>query len=246
MCGNTSSMVAPFVINATAKQTATVIFLHGLGDTGYAHLMTVFLTYSINDITSHKFRFEIGRARFHSHTLQLTDYLNKPESPVTLNGGAVMPSWFDLISLSLSGPEDEKGIKASTNHVRDLISAELNNDIASNRIIIGGFSQGGAIALNTALTYEKKLGGIIGLSTFLVNRNSIQQEINVNKDCPIFQGHGDCDPLVNLRFGLMTKQILSSFNPNVNFVTYPGMMHSSCPQEMEDVKKFIDERLPNQ
>ncbi|EDV23395.1 uncharacterized protein TRIADDRAFT_63333 [Trichoplax adhaerens] len=210
-------MVAPFVINATAKQTATVIFLHGLGDTGAGWC-----------------------SAFQEICRPYIKYIfpNAPESPVTLNGGAVMPSWFDLISLSLSGPEDEKGIKASTNHVRDLISAELNNDIASNRIIIGGFSQGGAIALNTALTYEKKLGGIIGLSTFL--------EINVNKDCPIFQGHGDCDPLVNLRFGLMTKQILSSFNPNVNFVTYPGMMHSSCPQEMEDVKKFIDERLPNQ
>ncbi|XP_018765673.1 acyl-protein thioesterase 1 isoform X2 [Serinus canaria] len=168
--------------------------------------------------------------------------------PVSLNMNMSMPSWFDIIGLSPDSQEDEAGIKQAAENVKALIDQEVRNGIPSNRIILGGFSQGGALSLYTALTTHQKLAGVIALSCWLPLRTSFPQGpiSGVNKDIAVLQCHGDCDPLVPVMFGSLTVEKLKTMiNPaNVTFKTYSGMMHSSSLEEMMDVKQFIDKHLP--
>ncbi|XP_031222611.1 acyl-protein thioesterase 1 isoform X2 [Mastomys coucha] len=160
----------------------------------------------------------------------------------------ICPHAFDIIGLSPDSQEDESGIKQASETVKALIDQEVKNGIPSNRIILGGFSQGGALSLYTALTTQQKLAGVTALSCWLPLRASFSQgPINsVNRDISVLQCHGDCDPLVPLMFGSLTVERLKALvNPaNVTFKIYEGMMHSSCQQEMMDVKHFIDKLLP--
>ncbi|XP_024598361.1 LOW QUALITY PROTEIN: acyl-protein thioesterase 1 [Neophocaena asiaeorientalis asiaeorientalis] len=168
--------------------------------------------------------------------------------PVTLNMNMAMPSWFDIIGLSPDSQEDETGVKQAAERVKALIDQEVKNGIPSNRIILGGFSQGGALSLYTALTTQQKLAGVTALSCWLPLRASFPQGpiSGVNRDISILQCHGVLDPLVPLMFGSLTAERLKTLvNPaNVTFKTYGGMMHSSCQQEMMDIKQFIDKLLP--
>ncbi|XP_059983921.1 acyl-protein thioesterase 1 isoform X2 [Lagenorhynchus albirostris] len=193
MCGNNMSAPLPAIVPAVRKATAVVIFLHGLGDTGHgwAEAFAGIRSAHIKYICPHA-----------------------PVMPVTLNMNMAMPSWFDIIGLSPDSQEDETGIKQAAESVKALIDQEVKNGIPSNRIILGGFSQ----------------GPISG----------------VNRDISILQCHGDSDPLVPLMFGSLTAERLKTLvNPtNVTFKTYGGMTHSSCQQEMMDVKQFIDKLLP--
>ncbi|KAK2117178.1 acyl-protein thioesterase [Saguinus oedipus] len=144
--------------------------------------------------------------------------------------------------------EDEPGIKQAAENIKALIDQEVKNGIPSNRIILGGFSQGGALSLYTALTTQQKLAGITALSCWLPLQASFPQGpiSGANRDIYILQCHGDCDSLVPVTFGSLTVEKLKTLvNPaNVTFKTYEGVMHSSCQQEMMDVKQFIDKVLP--
>nr|XP_031297484.1 acyl-protein thioesterase 1 [Camelus dromedarius] len=168
--------------------------------------------------------------------------------PVTLNMNMAMPSWFDIIGLSPDSQEDEPGIKQAAENVKALIEQEVKNGIPSSRIVLGGFSQGGALSLYTALTTQQKLAGVTALSCWLPLQTSFPQGpiSGVNRDISILQCHGTLDRLVPLMFGSLTAEKLKTLvNPaNVIFRTYEGMMHSSCQQEMMDVKQFIDKLLP--
>nr|XP_014332546.1 PREDICTED: acyl-protein thioesterase 1 isoform X2 [Bos mutus] len=167
--------------------------------------------------------------------------------PVTLNMNMAMPSWFDIIGLSPDSLEDETGIKQAAENGKSVIDQEVKNVIPSNRIILGGFSQGGALSLYTALTTQQKLAGVTALSCWLPLRASFPQVSDACvQDISILQCHGDLDPLVPLMFGSLTAEKLKTLvNPaNVTFRTYAGMMHSSCQQEMMDIKQFIDKLLP--
>ncbi|XP_025867249.1 acyl-protein thioesterase 1 isoform X4 [Vulpes vulpes] len=171
-----------------------------------------------------------------------------PVMPITLNMNMAMPSWFDIFGLSPDSQEDEPGIKQAAENVKALIEQEVKNGIPSNRIVLGGFSQGGALSLYTALTTQQKLAGVTALSCWLPLRASFPQGpiSGVNRDISILQCHGDCDFLVPLTFASITAEKLKTLvNPaNVTFKTYEGMMHSSCQQEMMDIKHFIDKLLP--
>ncbi|XP_025333529.1 acyl-protein thioesterase 1 isoform X6 [Canis lupus baileyi] len=168
--------------------------------------------------------------------------------PITLNMNMAMPSWFDIFGLSPDSQEDEPGIKQAAENVKALIEQEVKNGIPSNRIVLGGFSQGGALSLYTALTTQQKLAGVTALSCWLPLRTSFPQGpiSGVNRDISILQCHGDCDFLVPLTFASLTAEKLKTLvNPaNVTFKTYEGMMHGSCQQEMMDIKHFIDRLLP--
>ncbi|KAK2504718.1 hypothetical protein MC885_013771, partial [Smutsia gigantea] len=172
----------------------------------------------------------------------------RPVMPVTFNMSMAVPSWFDIIGLSPDSREDEPGIKKAAENVKALIDQEVKNGIPSNRIILGGFSQGGALSLYTALTTQQKLAGVTALSCWLPLQASFPQGLisGVNRDIPILQCHGDCDLLVPLSYGSLTAEKLKTLvNPaNVTFKTYKGMIHSSCPQEMVDFKQFTDKLLP--
>ncbi|EAW95081.1 lysophospholipase II, isoform CRA_e, partial [Homo sapiens] len=156
-----------------------------------------------------------------------------PRIPVTLNMKMVMPSWFDLMGLSPDAPEDEAGIKKAAENIKALIEHEMKNGIPANRIVLGGFSQGGALSLYTALTCPHPLAGIVALSCWLPLHRAFPQAANGSaKDLAILQCHGELDPMVPVRFGALTAEKLRSVvtPARVQFKTYPGVMHSSCPQ----------------
>lgn len=217
----------PAIVPAARKASAAVIFLHGLGDTGHgwAEAFAGIRTPHVKYICPHA-----------------------PIMPVSLNMSMRMPSWFDIVSLSPDAAEDEPGIKRAAENIKALIDQEVKNGIPSTRILLGGFSQGGALSLYTALTSSQKLAGVLALSCWLPLRNSFPQAAveSGSKDVPVLQCHGDMDPLVPLVFGRLTVEKLKSLmSPEkISFKTYHGMAHSSCPQEMRDIKGFIETHLP--
>ncbi|XP_045154864.1 acyl-protein thioesterase 2 isoform X2 [Echinops telfairi] len=229
MCGNTMSvplLTDAATVSGAERETAAVIFLHGLGDTGH----------SWADALS-------------SIRLPHVKYIcpHAPRIPVTLNMKMVMPSWFDLMGLSPDAPEDEAGIKKAAENIKALIEHEVKNGIPANRIVLGGFSQGGALSLYTALTCPHPLAGIVALSCWLPLHRAFPQAANGSaKDLAILQCHGELDPMVPVRFGALTAEKLRAVvtPARVQFKTYPGVMHSSCPQEMAAVKEFLEKLLP--
>lgn len=215
---------SPVVIAATVKHTASVIFLHGLGDTG------------------HGWSSAMAAIRL-PHMKVICPTANT--IPVSLNNGFKMPAWFDIKGLDISAAEDIEGIKKATTYIHYLIEKEISEGISSERIIVGGFSQGGALAIHSALTFPKKLAGIIALSCWLpMNKLFSSSIVTANKDIPILQCHGDCDPIVSYNFGQLTASVLKKISKNVEFKTYNGLMHSSSDEEMNDIKNFIRARIP--
>uniref|UniRef100_A0A3Q3W901 Acyl-protein thioesterase 1 n=1 Tax=Mola mola TaxID=94237 RepID=A0A3Q3W901_MOLML len=223
MCGNNMSAPLPAIVPAARKATAAVIFLHGLGDTGHgwAEAFAGIRIPHVKYICPH---------------------------PYMLFFFFLSMSRFDIYGLNPDADEDEAGIKRASENIKAMIEQEVKNGIPSHRIILGGFSQGGALSLYTALTTQQKLAGVVALSCWLPLRNSFPQaSVNSgNKDMHVLQCHGDADPLVPFTFGTQTAEKMKSLvNPsNIAFKSYNGLPHSACPEEMVDVKRFIEKQLP--
>jgi len=215
--------VAPVIIPAAIKQTATILFLHGLGDTGHGWA---------SDLAKIKPK----HAKLICPTAE--------EAPVTINGGYEMPSWFDIRSLDKNdNNEDESGVKKASELINKMIEDEVKAGIPASRIVLGGFSQGGALSLYTGLTGSNLLAGVLVLSGYLPIRNTIDWS-NIQKPT-ILQCHGDRDTVVLYDVGKNVSKILEKQNlPNYSFKTYRGLDHSANDQEMKDVQKFLNERLP--
>ncbi|XP_053981206.1 acyl-protein thioesterase 2 isoform X1 [Hylaeus anthracinus] len=217
-----TSVGSPVVIAATARHTATLIFFHGLGDTG------------------HGWATSLSAVRLpHIKVICPT----APIMPVTLNAGFRMPSWFDLRTLEPNGVEDEEGIRKAAEMVHSLIAEEVAAGIPTKRIVIGGFSQGGALAIYSALTFPEPLAGIIALSCWVPLHRKFPDEAIGNRNTPLLQCHGNCDPIVPYRWGQITATYLKGFMTQAEFVTYRGMMHASSDEEMRDMKAFIEKVL---
>ncbi|KAI6241349.1 Abhydrolase-2 domain-containing protein [Aphelenchoides fujianensis] len=191
---------SPFETSSHGQQKGTIIFLHGLGDQGD------------------------GWSQILSRVLNKNQLKvicpNAGVRPVTLNFGMQMPAWYDLKGLSPDSPEDVDGITAATKYVHSLIQKEIDAGINPKQIAVGGFSMGGALAIHAALTFPSRLGAVVGLSSFLLQRDAIEGACKANRDVPIFLGHGTEDVLVPLTFGQMTEQKIRTFNPNVLLNTY--------------------------
>ncbi|CAH2091229.1 unnamed protein product [Euphydryas editha] len=213
----------PVIIAATAKQTASLIFLHGLGDTGHGWASTI-------------------AAIRGPHVKVICPTAST--IPVTLNAGFRMPSWFDLKTLDATATEDEEGIVRATDLVHSLIADEVRSGIPANRILLGGFSQGGALALHAGLTYPERLAGVMSLSCWLPRHAFFPDGVKAPRDIPIFQAHGDCDPVVPYKWGQMTASFLKTFMKNTEFMTYQGLTHSSSESELKDMRMFIEKTLP--
>ena len=148
------------------------------------------------------------------------------------------------MSMDPNGPEDEKNIEKSRQTVNKLIEDEISNGIDPSRIVIGGFSQGGALAIYTGLLNKHKLGGIVALSCWLPLHRKFPAAAT-NTRIPLWQAHGDCDPVVPYRLGQLTSTTLKAFLPDHRFKTYSGLAHSSNASEMDDLKAFLAELIPS-
>jgi lysophospholipase-1 len=145
--------------------------------------------------------------------------------------------------------EDTPGILESQAYFHSIIQDEVSSGIASERIVIGGFSQGGAMSIFSGLTAPVKIGGIIGLSSWLLLNQMVKEHAskdNVNRATPIVMGHGTADPLVRHDLGEASYKALKEMGYNVTFNEYEGMGHSACIEELEEMEQFLVSRLPAQ
>jgi phospholipase/carboxylesterase len=204
---------------------AAVVWLHGLGADGHDFVPMV---PELGLPADHGVRFVFPHA---------------PRIPVTLNGGLVMPAWYDIKSLDVRG-QDEAGIRRSDTEVRHLIAREVERGIEPSRIVLAGFSQGGAIALFTGLRHPERLAGIMALSTFLVAPESLDAEAtDANRRVPIFQAHGTLDPMVPHALGTMTRDWLTERGWKVEAHDYP-MAHQVCREEIVAIGEWLRRVLP--
>lgn len=210
--------------------------MHGLGDTGYVQqLCGIFVHINIKICVLCRHGWSSALAAVRPPFMKVI-CPTAPTQPVSLNAGFRMPSWFDLKTLDIGGPEDEPGIRSARDNIHGMINKELSAGIPANRIVLGGFSQGGALALYSALTFEQPLAGVVALSCWLPLHKQFPSAKISSDEVPIFQAHGDYDPVVPYKFGQLSASLLKSFMKNVTFKTYSGLSHSSSDEEMNDVK----------
>lgn len=203
---------------------ASVIWLHGLGADGHDFAPVVEAMQPLPHI-----RFILPHA---------------PVMPVTINGGYHIPAWYDILGGDIAARQDEAGIRASQTAIEKLIAQERARGIAVERILLAGFSQGGAIALQTALRYPESLAGVLALSTYLPLHETINAErSDANATTPIFMAHGTYDSVIPLQTALASRDLLQTLGYRIDWHEYP-MPHSVCEAEIDDIRAFILERLP--
>ena len=214
-------------IEPRTPATSAVIWLHGLGADGHDFEPIV---PHLGIDPAHAVRFVFPHAQ---------------RRPVTINGGSVMPAWYDIRAISLSRDVDEQGVLESAKQVRALIARENERGIPERRIVMAGFSQGGAMALHVGLRYPERLAGIVALSTYMVCDESLEDELSeANRDVPIFQGHGSMDPMVPPAAGQLAYDRLTGLGYAVTFKSYP-MGHEVHSQEIVDVGAALGAMLGN-
>jgi phospholipase/carboxylesterase len=167
---------------------------------------------------------------------------NAPLRPVTINMGMRMRAWYDILQMG-GGPEDGAGIRDSQGLLEELILKETKKGIPHNKIVLAGFSQGGAIVLQTALRQRERLAGVMALSTYLPLARSLEKErTSENSALPIFMAHGQYDDMIGMDRALQTRDALQALGYPVEWHEYP-MPHSVCPQEIADIAAFLQRIL---
>jgi phospholipase/carboxylesterase len=157
--------------------------------------------------------------------------------------GLIMPAWYDIRGLEAGAGIDEKGIRASAVHVEALVGREKGRGMPAARIVLAGFSQGGVIALHTALRHDETLAGAMALSTWLPEVAARDAELSAaNAALPVFQAHGVDDPMIPVERGEQARDRLIALGHAVVFRTYP-MQHEICPDEIADIGAWLRERL---
>ncbi len=204
-----------------AEPRGTVIWMHGLGADGW-DFVPIVRELPLPDSLALRFIFP-----------------HAPERPVTINNGFVMRAWYDISQSDIARVPDEKGIRESQAGVMELIEREKSRGIDSSAIVLAGFSQGGAIALQTGLRLDKRLAGIAALSTYLPLEDSLDREAaDANRATPIFMAHGTDDPVIPLKLAEISQQALRMRGYEVEWHTYP-MPHSIHPDEVQDLAQFL-------
>lgn len=202
---------------------AAVIWLHGLGANGH-DFEPVVSELNLPDKAPIRFIFP-----------------HAPSMPVTINGGLVMPAWYDILDLDFRGKIDEEGIKKSAAAIRLFIDRERERGIHSERIVIAGFSQGGAVGYQTALTYPEPLAGLLALSTYLATWQSLEPD-PANGALPILICHGLYDSVVPEILGQRSWQKLTEMGYKTEYKTYP-MDHHVCGEEISDIAGWFESIL---
>jgi len=216
-----SSEISCVELETGPNPSASVIWLHGLGADGH----------DFEPIAPELVRPGERSLRF--------VFPHAPVRPVTLNNGYRMRAWYDIHSLERLAMQDEAGIRASHAIVESLIRRENERGIRTDRIVLAGFSQGGAMSLYSGTRYPEKLAGIIGLSCYLLLESQLTTEkVAANQATPIFLGHGSQDPVVNPILGQESRRVLEQEGYAVEWHSYP-MPHSVCPQEVADIAAWL-------
>lgn len=166
-----------------------------------------------------------------------------PVRAVTINGGVRMRAWYDILGLEIAQRQDERGVRESIEFVRQLVARENGRGVPSERIVIAGFSQGGAIALAAGIRHPDKLGGVVALSTYLpIAESSASERSQANRTVPIFMAHGSLDPVVGHALGLMSHGYLQNLGYAVDWHSYP-MPHSVSGEEIADLAAWLGRRF---
>jgi len=214
------------VIQPRNAPDAAVILMHGLGADGH-DFVPIVAELDLPEAPSIRWVFP-----------------HAPVRPVTVNGGYRMRAWYDVIAMDPQAPEDETGIRESARSVGSLIRAEREQGIPSDRICLAGFSQGGAVALFTALRWSERLAGVAALSCYLPLPTLLPAEAHpANTAVPVFMAHGTADPVVPLQIGKAARDLLTAMGYDLAWHTYP-MQHGVCPQEVGDLRKWLLGVLP--
>lgn len=202
---------------------ATIIWLHGLGASGHDFVPIV---PELALPPEAKIRFIFPHA---------------PQIPVTINGGAVMPAWYDLLDLSVERKIDYQQIQSSADSIRFMLQQEIEHGISSERIIVAGFSQGGAVAYEAALSFDQPLGGLMILSSYFPTRETVVVH-PANRTLPISIYHGNQDCVVPVHLGQLAFEHLSNRGFKPEFHSYSAE-HSVHPKEVKDISEWIQSRL---
>ncbi len=212
-------------VGGEAQVDGTVIWLHGLGADG------------------HDFEPIVPELNLAVHADIRFVFPHAPVRPVTINGGVPMRAWYDVISLDKSGPQDEAGIRDSAASLLQLIERERERGVDASRIVLAGFSQGGAIAMHTAMRVPQRLAGLMALSTWMPLASTIGEEVVDNsesqpRELPVLMVHGTFDPLLPLAAGEHAREIMQDAGFKVQWHEYP-MAHAVCAEEISEIRKWL-------
>jgi len=210
-------------VEPAGPATATVIWLHGLGADG------------------HDFEPIVPALGLPRELAVRFVFPHAPSIPVTINGGMRMPAWYDILEMDLERRVDEIQLRESAARVAALIARERAAGIPSTRIVVAGFSQGGAVGLELALSHPEPLAGLLALSTYFATHRSVSRH-PANALLPIAIHHGDADPLVPEARGRHSAEVLRAWGYPVEYRTYP-MEHAVCPPQIRDIGRWLAARL---
>jgi phospholipase/carboxylesterase len=197
----------------------SVIWLHGLGADG------------------HDFEPIVPELRLPADLSLRFIFPHAPVQPVTINGGMAMRSWYDIVSFDSEGRADRAGVLASSDLLEGLIAREIERGVAPQKIVVAGFSQGGAVAIHTALQTAHPIAGLMALSTYMALPDDAASAVS-RKDLPIFMAHGSFDPVLRMEWGRSSADRLIEAGYAVDWHEYP-MAHAVCPQEIADISNWL-------
>ena len=213
-------------VNTGSNPTHAIIWLHGLGANAHDFVDIIPLL-NLPQSKAIKFIFP-----------------NAPQIAVTVNAGYVMPAWYDILEMNALGRKvDHAGIVNSVAQIAELVKQQNVLGIPSNRIFLAGFSQGGAIAYQTALTYSERLAGVIVLSTYIPDLIQLEQNFNpVQMQLPVFVAHGLYDDVVVPTLGKQAYNLVTRLGCTAEWHDYP-MAHNVCPEQIADIGRWLTEQL---
>ena len=212
------------IIEPHGRHRTSIIWLHGLGADG------------------HDFEPIVSELRLPSKLGIRFIFPNAPIRKITINNNMKMRGWYDIKSSNLQDMEDVESIVKSSNLIHNYIDAEIKKGIESDKIIIAGFSQGGAIALHSGIRYPSKLAGILALSSYLPLPENLEKKTSACKEMSIVMAHGNDDDIIPIEQGLSSYQTLIENGYKVEWYEYE-MQHSICSEEISMIKKWIENKL---
>ena len=214
-------MQTPDTVEVTTGEnpTGSIIWLHGLGADG------------------HDFEPIVPELRLPAGLSLRFVFPHAPVQPVTINGGMEMRSWYDILSFDSEGRADRDGVLKSSALLESLIAREIERGIEPDRIVVAGFSQGGAVAIHTALQTEHPIAGLMALSTYMALPEDAENAVS-RKNLPIFMAHGSSDPVLQIDWGRSSAGKLTENGFRVDWHEYP-MAHAVCQQEIADISHWL-------